>query len=973
MRLTTKILTTAVALLTFVSLMMAYYPSKTFSQTAATVNVNLSSSQGLLPRNEQINNEILRFSQIGFVPEDPNLMSDLNTRLVRVFTPARVWAASQGSYSYGFYDSIIDEIESYGATPYISMDTVPLWLSVGGNEFGPPVDYDAFEDMIFDGITHFKSRYPDLVYIEAWNEPDLNVSYIDVSTYGLIYERFANAVNRVNSTLPSNVPQLKVGGPTNYRFNDVYIQGFLDIVAANNYTLDFVVWHDYQHRREPSFFESSTNQVRSWLSSRGLSAEIAISEWNIRLETGEVTDAVTSARIAAFAAVGNYYWMEAGVETPMFWVTRHSRSESQYLSQLGPTRGTVRPFYNVLEMLSMMKNTRVSATSNGFNADGYGVNAIASQDSSGVSVMLWNYQHTNANNYNVTLNLNNLPSEFTSGSIQVERYLVSENTSNYYANSGNSQLQRVENVVVSGRNSYTEVIPMNRNTVSLLVLTPSGSVPPTQPPPTPTSPPAPTSTPTLSTPTPTPPLTRNTPTPTPTGGCTINLTPTSSTVTVGTPVNLTAVLNSITFDSGVNFSSSNSSIASVSPTYDSLAPYVTTASTLTPGTVTITASAGSGCSDTATITVSATSLPTPTPTIATLPTPTTSSSCILDLSPPTATIYVGDTLNMTADLTSSAFDTGVNFSSSNVSLATILPSYDSSPPYDSTLTALSPGVVTITALAGSFACSDTSTITILDVTPTPTPTSTQVCACDIDFVPDPATSNVGAATQMTAVVTNCVNATPTNVVYTSWDPSVAVLNPGSDNLAPYTTNAECVSIGSTTLAAELFVSSSCSDTNIPMISTASIDCSGPLSTPTSTPAPTSGPATPFPTDIIPTPTPIGIQVPTSFLIAEAESEGVDIGSTFTSPFGQQFGFADLVSIVLTNGLIVAGVIVLVLTVAGGFMMVAGAGRGDTQSVGQGQKALTYALIGFAIIFTAYWLVQALEILVGFQILNPPIP
>lgn len=98
--------------------------------------------------------------------------------------------------------------------------------------------------------------------------------------------------------------------------------------------------------------------------------------------------------------------------------------------------------------------------------------------------------------------------------------------------------------------------------------------------------------------------------------------------------------------------------------------------------------------------------------------------------------------------------------------------------------------------------------------------------------------------------------------------------------------------------------------------------------------------------------------------------GVDIGSTYGSRFGVYLGVGDLVSLIVSNAMVIAGVIVVFLFVAGGIMVVAGAGEGNPQSTAKGKAAVTSAMVGFLIVFTSYWIVRIIEQLTGLQILNP---
>lgn len=99
---------------------------------------------------------------------------------------------------------------------------------------------------------------------------------------------------------------------------------------------------------------------------------------------------------------------------------------------------------------------------------------------------------------------------------------------------------------------------------------------------------------------------------------------------------------------------------------------------------------------------------------------------------------------------------------------------------------------------------------------------------------------------------------------------------------------------------------------------------------------------------------------------------VDIGENFNTSIGKTVGVADLISIILSNAIVIAGIIMLFLLVFGGIMMIASAGQDDPQKAAQGKKAVTAAVIGFIIIFASYWIVQIIEYLTGVPILRPGI-
>jgi hypothetical protein len=77
----------------------------------------------------------------------------------------------------------------------------------------------------------------------------------------------------------------------------------------------------------------------------------------------------------------------------------------------------------------------------------------------------------------------------------------------------------------------------------------------------------------------------------------------------------------------------------------------------------------------------------------------------------------------------------------------------------------------------------------------------------------------------------------------------------------------------------------------------------------------------------------------------------------------------LVSIIVSNAMILAGIILLFLIIAGGIGMIAGAGSNNPEQLEKGKKAITAAVIGFVIVFTAYWIVQLISKLTGVNILG----
>jgi hypothetical protein len=94
----------------------------------------------------------------------------------------------------------------------------------------------------------------------------------------------------------------------------------------------------------------------------------------------------------------------------------------------------------------------------------------------------------------------------------------------------------------------------------------------------------------------------------------------------------------------------------------------------------------------------------------------------------------------------------------------------------------------------------------------------------------------------------------------------------------------------------------------------------------------------------------------------------DIGSTFlgssTHFLYQLTGVGTLISLIINASFVIAGIIILFMFILGGISLIAGAGSGDSKRTGQGKQAVTYAVIGFIVVFTAYWIVKLIESLTG---------
>lgn len=102
-------------------------------------------------------------------------------------------------------------------------------------------------------------------------------------------------------------------------------------------------------------------------------------------------------------------------------------------------------------------------------------------------------------------------------------------------------------------------------------------------------------------------------------------------------------------------------------------------------------------------------------------------------------------------------------------------------------------------------------------------------------------------------------------------------------------------------------------------------------------------------------------------LSQIDFSGPDV---FKTPFGKGKGFADIASIALWNAIMVAGILMVLLILFGGISIIMSAGNSNSEGAAKGKQAATTGVIGFLIVFSAYWIIQIIELLTGLNILTP---
>lgn len=95
--------------------------------------------------------------------------------------------------------------------------------------------------------------------------------------------------------------------------------------------------------------------------------------------------------------------------------------------------------------------------------------------------------------------------------------------------------------------------------------------------------------------------------------------------------------------------------------------------------------------------------------------------------------------------------------------------------------------------------------------------------------------------------------------------------------------------------------------------------------------------------------------------------GTPIQGPLTQEFGGKFYLGDVVAKVMPYVFAAAGMGLLLMLISAGFTFLTSAG--DAKKLESGKQRLTSALMGFIIIFAAYWIVQILGKIFGIEEIN----
>lgn len=469
------------------------------SSRSATVTVDFHTSRGVFLHPERYNNLSRARNFADERDADVQFFNEqgLHGNTYKVWVDAQlIFNATTGAYNYNGITDYLSDASRLSDNLLMVMDTRVL---IRDGKATP----EQIKPIILTIMRELKQRYPQIKYIEAFNEPDHNLVKVTTPS-GLydFYKAYYEAVNQINRELKPAVP-LKIGGPAFMQYSDEWLNPFLDRYKADpspEKRLDFISWHAYGrfpegtgeaggprayhfYKGNPSEVAAERGKLEAALAARGLDTKIPGFITETGIYPGPSFDHADSPHadylIGAAGVPSLHYWyMESPRIIPFNWVLRHGSEErkDQLITRAGadgktPQTRAFTPYGNAMAMMAKLKDERVAAQSSAL-VEGKGVYAIATKDRSGAAVMLWNYQHVGRQSYRVTIDLGRPPAGLAGRPLRQRLYRIDDKVSNYWANPATGNLQQVgESVVRPGRGNRVTV-ELTPNALELVVLEP---------------------------------------------------------------------------------------------------------------------------------------------------------------------------------------------------------------------------------------------------------------------------------------------------------------------------------------------------------------------------------------------------------------------------------------------------------------------------------------------------------------------
>jgi hypothetical protein len=424
------------------------------------------------------------------LPGEPTrvYMQGLEHEVVRTWIQTRyVYNKGNIDYNYKYETSNVgaeDALRFYATTG----KSILIALSAyNPTSIWPVPQGQAFVDFLTTTLVYYKSKYPNVRYIQVGNEPDANDETME--TYYPIYRQYYQAVNAANAQLGlTGADRILISnGPftSNVPNMIAYARPFFAAYQADTdpaKRLDFFSFHGYGETNRPAELLTARERIHAAMAEYGIPRiPLFVSEYGVfggsTLPTG-----MTRAQLVTMQPAGQltkaFYLYEGGIDAVFNWAIHHS--SLQMKSQLANVQTAIPyPYGHAMTFAKRVSDlgTRLRASSKLIDAAGLGTHVLASASTGkGVAVLVWNFNWRNAaipTDFNVLVK--NLPlTMLGGGKVRSTTYMLDSKTNNYFTNPAQTTLTATRTEELDYAPALAIPMSMEQHSVALIVLEPAG-------------------------------------------------------------------------------------------------------------------------------------------------------------------------------------------------------------------------------------------------------------------------------------------------------------------------------------------------------------------------------------------------------------------------------------------------------------------------------------------------------------------
>ncbi|MGN6618981.1 MAG: GH39 family glycosyl hydrolase [Ilyomonas sp.] len=364
----------------------------------------------------------------GGLSEEP-MLADRTTE-IRALHPAiiRIFLSEyydvipeKGKYHFTTLDSMVSNILQTGAKPFMSFCLKPkLFFPVVDQDNVEPNNYEAWEQFVFDVVTHYRNKGAGITYWEVCNEVDIGED--GGTPYRFKPESYARYYKHTSAAILRADPNAKVGGPALAWYKSPILPELLRVCSAEKLPLHFVSFHHYNSN--PLVIREQIEYVKNLITQYpGLNPEVVMDEWNMdlfnppldpRFQPCYVAETIWQMKDAGLDWSCYYHIRDWYVSYETFskifspygtaFMTRWWNRQAQF-SGLIDYQNQLRPAYYTFKLLSRMAGNKLE-----LSTDNDKVHGFATHDTKLLmhNLMLWNFSDTPVT---VKLDLKDMPKD----------------------------------------------------------------------------------------------------------------------------------------------------------------------------------------------------------------------------------------------------------------------------------------------------------------------------------------------------------------------------------------------------------------------------------------------------------------------------------------------------------------------------------------------------------------------------------